>query len=1167
MVHIDKVEIYGFKSFGFKNTVVKMEPGLVSISGANGSGKSSILDAIIFAMGEKSPKTLRVDRLSSIVHDMNSSRGRTPMARVSLHLDNQDHRIPVDSNTVVITRVMDEKGESMYYINKQKSTRSHLYNVLEACNASLGQLNVVQQGTIPRIAEFSADEKRGAIEDLLGLSYFDEKKKIAMDQLQTADSRLAISTAKMGEIRKRITELEGERNHMIRSRILNKETRKYQAVLDTQNLAREKSRIHDMETRLRDVRLELKKYQISLETIQKKISDIESEKILYRDQINRSSQESAAMNANLSQMLEEHSEMNADLKSKNHRLLQVDQQINAIRAGFSDIAKQRYNMRSKNALWQDNLAGSSLELDNVTEQLENINKERDQILKLQSEHASKKAESDRILESMRDQMSQYQDKYNRISSDIARISQDTESARDKINKLAENEKILSGAKEKTQSWISHCQNKMATQKKHLENIQNDQARIRSRTQEMKQLLERAKESVTRYDSKISMVQKVMHEDYAIGRLRTDAPDLGVLGLAYELVSWPPSYERAVMASASDWLKALVVQDIATMEAICTRARALNLSRLRIIPLDSIQKTKHPETDAPLLSEQISCDARFESLRSFLFGGTVLAESLQQARLESRKGNRAVTLRGECVESGSHIIDWDSRISNLTRTISMGSHIGMLQKSIKTLQSLLDRHYAQLDEMVHRGDSISQNMVKWDKDMISAQATLQSLVDRLENNRISQSETSRKISAYDAQLPKLISARDHARDKLQGIRREIDLQRMQSPAENAERMAAKLHDLNQSQTHLEKSRKHANQKYHNAVERQSEYKSKSDTLMRRAADRAQEHLKMMHEQQQINKNLPSLKTSVRLKEDELKQMRQKEQDMIQNHTQINSAMEMCDKELESLRKKEKSTSGTIHTFEKREYSISADLGKSKLRADEISKSLPRGYRPDIPPDTDVRPLIASLQAEHKSLPPLNANAPSKYDSISSGYRSMSDRKNILEQERDSIIALIDSVEKDKRQTYLDAFDIVDREIRSIFSGMSGANAWLELENEDDVFNSGITYMVQFPGKPKRTSASLSGGEKTLAAIVFILALQKLKPSPFYIFDEVDAHLDAPNSEKLAKILAERSQNSQFLVVSLKEFVVEKAGLIYGVYPKNGVSQVINYRDRRVLSAAR
>jgi chromosome segregation protein len=214
--------------------------------------------------------------------------------------------------------------------------------------------------------------------------------------------------------------------------------------------------------------------------------------------------------------------------------------------------------------------------------------------------------------------------------------------------------------------------------------------------------------------------------------------------------------------------------------------------------------------------------------------------------------------------------------------------------------------------------------------------------------------------------------------------------------------------------------------------------------------------------------------------------------------------------------------------------------------------------------DVEPIVQGLTAELNSLTALNAKAPETYLEVSYGYRSMSTRKNSLEEERNSIIKFLDDVDKDKRQTFLDAFDTVDKEIRLIFNKMTKGNAWLELQSEDDIFSSGISYMIQFPNKPKRESTSISGGEKTLAAIVFVLALQKLKPSPFYLFDEIDAHLDAPNSEKLAKILEERSKESQFILVSLKDSVIQKAKLIYGVFPKNGVSHVVTYKDKRMPS---
>jgi chromosome segregation protein len=144
--------------------------------------------------------------------------------------------------------------------------------------------------------------------------------------------------------------------------------------------------------------------------------------------------------------------------------------------------------------------------------------------------------------------------------------------------------------------------------------------------------------------------------------------------------------------------------------------------------------------------------------------------------------------------------------------------------------------------------------------------------------------------------------------------------------------------------------------------------------------------------------------------------------------------------------------------------------------------------------------------------------------------------------------------------MDAFNKVDGDIRRTFSEITtGGSAWLEIEDPEDIFSSGVMLVVQFPGKPGRESTALSGGEKTIAATVFLLALQSLKPSPFYLMDEVDAHLDAQNTERLSKILLERSKDNQIIMVTLKDSTVAKAAIVYGVYPKEGVSQVVRYRN--------
>jgi chromosome segregation protein len=300
--------------------------------------------------------------------------------------------------------------------------------------------------------------------------------------------------------------------------------------------------------------------------------------------------------------------------------------------------------------------------------------------------------------------------------------------------------------------------------------------------------------------------------------------------------------------------------------------------------------------------------------------------------------------------------------------------------------------------------------------------------------------------------------------------------------------------------------------------------------------------------------------------ELEKLRDEEQKLIETSGTSVDRMQEFDTSLENLNSKDREQTKEISSRERNTDSLNRDLTDLRQKESKIT-SLLATFGFDITIEVfDVESTISSLESEQNRIRnSLNAGAPQQYVEISNGYKSSSSKKNMLEKERNTIVAFIESVEKDKRQTFLDAFDIVDSQVKDAFSKMTGGTAWLEIENEDDIFNSGLNYLIQFPGKPKRESTSISGGEKTLAATVFVLALQKLNPSPFYMFDEVDAHLDAPNAEKLSNIIKERSEGSQFLMVSLKDSVVEKARLIYGVFPKHGVSHVIKYKDKRLLAS--
>ena len=204
---------------------IPVERGFVAITGPNGSGKSNLLDAVLFCLGENSPKTLRVPNLGGLIYDGSVEEQKPSSAKVTLQFDNTDRRVPVDSDSISISRELKQTGESIYSLNGKHIQRNNLSELLEMALITSRGLNIVLQGMITRISELIPDEKRKLIEQMVGVAQFDEKKDAAMKHLTDADRKLEIAMAKIGEIRDRVQQLEQERNDQLRVKQLEDQVR------------------------------------------------------------------------------------------------------------------------------------------------------------------------------------------------------------------------------------------------------------------------------------------------------------------------------------------------------------------------------------------------------------------------------------------------------------------------------------------------------------------------------------------------------------------------------------------------------------------------------------------------------------------------------------------------------------------------------------------------------------------------------------------------------------------------------------------------------------------------------------------------------------------------------------------------------------------------------
>ncbi len=1173
MVHVKKVEIFGFKSFGFRNTTVGFEPGLVSISGPNGSGKSNILDAVIFAMGENRPKVMRVDRLRSLLHDIEGTARRGPkLARVNVTFDNSDRKIPVDSDTVDVTREMDDKGDNTYYLNKKQTNRTQILDLLDVANAGLHQLNNVQQGTVTRISEFSPEEKRQTIEDLVGLSYFDQKKTEAVKQLDEADRRLEIALAKMGEIKKRIDELEEERNQKMRHDVLEGEINRLNAISAANRLREVRSSAGAKKAEMDTVQAEDRRLGLARDEVRERIRKIDAEKSGFMERADAYAQAKSSVDSELGKAIRAYEEVNGRMLAAQRRISKATARMPELEGVVQEARGMLDDASSRVSTAHDAVGRDEGERGRVDALLRELDGRRTAVLDRQSEVAKKRTEIDGRTRLMTEKLNEQRLAASKIESEMAEIGKRSALAASNLSRYRTESGRFADLLDRFDKKMKNHADSVAELRRQLGVHEARRARINTEIEEIGQILEKSTKAAAQYETKIRVVKGIMHEDYSIAQLQEDRHRLGIDGLVYQMISWDPRYERAVLAAGADWIKAFVVPDFATLLGLAEAAREKKLPKLKIIPMEAIPAF---EMDLPqgrgvvgILSDFVRSKHGYDGLGRFLFGNVVLTDSRDAAYRVSRAGYRAVTLDGELFEAkaGAVVVDINSKISKLTKIITLSSSVDGLIESI----SLLRRYIVKKKRMARRAeDAIASTRGRLGLSEKEMAATEQSRTDlRLKATDIREALVGfeKRIGEYLERRHVLEAAAADARSSASELDRSISQVRVGYADDEHDRIAAELGGLNKKKAALEGERtaileglnKHSSElgaARADEASMQSRIAAAENELGSLAEERTELEAKVLeYDGQKIEYNAQVVR------------LRQNEQELIATSGTSVSTLKEFDDGLRGLHEREKSLSRQINSLERRSDSLSRDLDDLNGQRDRLVQILDScGYGEDIE-TFDVEPLLAGLQAELRSLDALNAKAPETYVDVSSGYRSMSSRKNSLEEERNSIVRFIEGIEKDKRQTFLDAFDKVDKEIRQIFTKMTDGNAWLELQNEDDIFSSGISYLIQFPKKPKRESTSISGGEKTLAAIVFVLALQRLKPSPFYLFDEVDAHLDAPNSERLAKILEERAAESQFIMVSLKDSVVQRAKLIYGVFPKNGVSHVVTYRDKRMPRVA-
>ncbi|MGI0092413.1 MAG: hypothetical protein ACREBS_11965, partial [Nitrososphaerales archaeon] len=744
---------------------------------------------------------------------------------------------------------------------------------------------------------------------------------------------------------------------------------------------------------------------------------------------------------------------------------------------------------------------------------------------------------------------------------------------DKIKFFEEN---LSTAKRNIsdlESLLSYQRNELDDLKQSRVSMEKLGRRVEEQLNVALLILEKAQEAVRSYDSELSAMENVAGEEIAIARLNNlgqSSALAGYYGPLRSLIKYDQAYSQAIAAIGRDWLNAVMVKDVPSLLRVSQAAKKLKIPRLTTVPLSEVGEIPPPQKHNVLpgvlgfVSDIIYCEQPLRGVVNFVFGDSVIVDSPKNAFVLARRGFRAVTLQGDVFEPDLLAFEtgYSKKYSQIAELLAQQQSYEGIRKTLGALHKLIEKRKSSIINLHAKTKSYEVDEREHDLQTSKIETKL---------------ETTKQFVSKYAQDTKTLDERQRSTtdeiEKLEIERRLVEV-RSNALQMGSQKLAALLSAFDLSEfdarsVEINKRRMELDSKLEQTI---TEIRDITTEITRHRGDLENnqkptlERLKLQRRESEntlAEKSRFLVDTEPRLREFEaaLANLREREAETLDRASKYQPMLDAIDLRLKSLKAEEDTLRRTLSAADREYFSSSNDLNRFlDTERNLLGELAIFGYAEPVEAFDGADELLRELNAEFNMLRNnVNFNADKNYREIFENYKYSSVRKNELEKERNAIVTFIETIDTEKRKVFMEAFEKIDKELRVIFTKITGGNAWLEIEKPDSIFDSGVFLMAQFPGKLPRDSSSVSGGEKTMSAISFILAIQAVFPSPFYVFDEVDAHLDSVYSGKFAGILAERCAYAQIIIVSLKDTVVSKATSVIGVYMTQGSSKVIRYKS--------
>jgi len=1157
MTIIKKITARGFKSFA-KKTEVLLGDNFNCVIGPNGNGKSNVVDAICFVLGKSSARGLRAEKSANLIYNGGKKGSPAKEAEVSIYFCNDNKSFPVEEKEIKVTRIVKKTGNSKYYINDKVRTRAQVVDLLRTARIDPDGHNIVLQGDIARFMDMKGGDRREIIEEIAGISVFEEKKDKAMNELNKVQEKLNEADIILTEREKTLKDLKKDRDQAIKYKELEKNIERNKATKINFLLKGKQEKLDIEEKKFANYEKEASKIQEGINQIKAEIIDKKKEIESINNELNEKGDKRQR-------------ELAKEIEELKTSIIKLSTRKDVVENELKKIKGRKKSLRESLTESEKTIKSLTVKRDTILKNKENFLKKQDSIERKIASYKKRNGIEDK------EDISQKIDELDKKVEDKQRNLLDAEEKRQQV--IREKDKVeyqLSSIQERIEKTLNlkeEDKQKLAKLKINREEFKNITKKLTNSLNESsvfsvqlgtaRNKLMDANDEYTKLRTRSIGIKEAASGDFAIRKIK-DMKIHGVYGQVADLGQVDSKYSLALEVAAGARLRSVVVSTD-TVAAKCIQILKdsksgvvtflpLNKLKEKIISPE-VKKLKNESGVQGLAIDLVKYDSKFKNVFKYVFAGTLVVESLSTARKLGIGRSRMVTLDGDLVEVSGAMVGGYRRKTGLgfqEKDVNKGME--NLEADISRLQNTVDllekKKFANEEEII----SLRERKAVLEAEIKAAEVKFDAGEDEkdLVNNK-------RELTQS---LKNLIKEMKGYEQDVKSI--EIELERAKKERNTHREKLSKLNssEFNQELSKFEGER---NSVRESVIKGDSEvnslkdqiglYKSEQEKTLTILKNSDKEYEQFYQEQKELIEDLAGNKDILKIKEANQRKFYAEYQGLFKKRSRFEKEIQNKDTNLIRQEERIRSVEGRRNDVNVRKAVLSGEVEGLKKEFEQYEKvQLRRSISIE-----DLNAEIKNFENMLRNLGNVNLRALEIYEKVNEEYVILLEKHDKLKVEKDDVLKLMYEIETKKKDVFMKTFKLLERNFKEIFTSLSTKGvAELIIEDEENIFETGVDIRVKIAGSRYLDIKGLSGGEKTLAALSFIFAIQEFEPSWFYLMDEVDAALDKRNSELLSKLIAKYAKGAQYIVISHNDSVISEADVIYGVSMQEGISKVVSLK---------